>query len=79
MKQRPPLHYSEGRHKTNGQQTEGVICPQGMLVFQIVRSDLKSPQKPLAPFAPSRFKNSGIVATSPITIICDKYSKYYQA
>ena len=27
----------EGRHKTNGKQTEGVICPQGMLVFQIVR------------------------------------------
>jgi len=32
----------ERRHKTNGQQIKEVICPQGMLIFLIVRSDQKN-------------------------------------
>ena len=42
----PECTIDEGRHKTNGQQTEGVICPQG------------STKKPLASFATSRFNSS---------------------
>ena len=46
----------EGRHKTNGQRTEGMICPQGMVLFLIDYPDQKK-KITFASFAPLRFKN----------------------
>ena len=56
----------EGWYQANGKQFEAVVARQGLLLFLIVRSDLKKQKYNLASFA-SRFKNSGIVPTSPIT------------
>ncbi len=38
----------EGRDKTNGEQAEGVICPQGMLFFLIIRPDQEKYKNPLS-------------------------------
>ena len=47
----------ETRHKANGKQTEGVICPQGLVLCLIVRSD-HAKNITLASFAALRFKRS---------------------